>query len=45
MTYSVFNSDNQLLITLPTIFAVRNYIKKMTITLDDTLYFVCNIIK
>jgi hypothetical protein len=44
MTFSVFNSSKKLLIILPTIFAVRNYISKMSITLDDELYYVCNII-
>jgi len=45
MTFSIFNSDHKLLIILPTLIAVRNYVKKMTITLDDDLYYVCNIIE
>lgn len=45
MTFSVYNSKNQLLIILPTIIAVRNYIRKMTITLDDELYSICNSVK
>ena len=43
MTFSIFNSDHKLLINLPTLLAAKNYLSKMTITLDDELYLVCNI--